>query len=355
MDALAETLDTEAAAAALVAEADGGWAVELTFAREPDAAAVRALVAEAGGTTAAHALTFSTVAPRDWIKASLADLRPVTVGRFVIHGAHDRDNITVNRTAIEIEAALAFGTGHHATTHGCLLALDALVKQQRTRRRPATNLSRKDMATRVPQTHPPLEKGRWSKWHRLVVNDRQNTHMSLPCPAGAGLQVGSRRQQRILDVGTGSGVLAMAAAKTLRSPVLASDIDRTAVKSAVENVRRNRTAPLIEVVEASGLAAPRIRARAPYDLVFANILLGPLKQLAAPMARVLRPGAQVILSGLLSRQANAALAAYRAHGLVLERRIERDGWATLVMARASRRRVTNPRAPSARTAALSCS
>jgi ribosomal protein L11 methyltransferase len=160
--------------------------------------------------------------------------------------------------------------------------------------------------------------------------------MPLPCPAGKGLQAGSPRQQRVLDIGTGSGVLAMAAAKTLRSPVLASDIDPMAVKSAAENVRRNRAAHLIEVVQGPGVVAPRIRARAPYDLVFANILLGPLKQLAAPMARILRPGARVILSGLLSTQANAALAAYRAQGLVLERRIERDGWATLVMARPRR-------------------
>ncbi|MFL4985772.1 MAG: 50S ribosomal protein L11 methyltransferase [Xanthobacteraceae bacterium] len=281
MDALAETLDTEQAAAALVAEKDGRWAVELTFAREPDAAAVRDLVAQAAGKRLADALTFSTVQPRDWVKASLAGLQPVSAGRFVVHGGHDRDTIAPNRIAIEVEAALAFGTGHHATTRGCLIALDALVKRR-------------------------------------------------------------RKPRLTLDIGAGSGVLAIAAAMALRSSVLASDIDSTAVKAARENVRRNRAGPLIEVVRASGLAAARIRMRAPYDLVLANILLAPLKQLAAPMARVLRPGARVILSGLLTSQANAALAAYGRHGLALERRIELDGWATLVMVRPARRGLSAP-------------
>lgn len=281
MNALAETLDTEQAATALVAEKDGRWAVELTFAREPDAAAVRDLVAQAAGKRLADALTFSTVQPRDWVKASLAGLQPVSAGRFVVHGGHDRDKIAPNRIAIEVEAALAFGTGHHATTRGCLIALDALVKR--------------------------------------------------------------RRKPRVtLDIGTGSGVLAIAAAMALRSPVLASDIDSTAVKAARENVRRNRAGPLIEVVRASGLAAARIRTRAPYDLVLANILLAPLKQLAAPLAPILRPGARVILSGLLTSQANAALAAHGAQGLALERRIELDGWATLVMVRPARRGLSAP-------------
>jgi ribosomal protein L11 methyltransferase len=329
MDALAETLDTEAAAAALVADADGCWAVELTFAREPDAAAVRALVAEAAGKTAAHALAFSTVPPRDWIKASLAGLQPVTAGRFVIHGAHDRDNIAANRTAIEIEAALAFGTGHHATTRGCLLALDALVKRRKRRR-----LVPPLQGEGADAGYAPASAGGVIERPKLVPHPARPARH--PPPLEEGLPLGSPRQQRVLDIGTGSGVLAMAAAKALRSPVLASDIDPTAVDAAVENVRRNGTAPLIAVLQAAGVAAPRIRARAPYDLVFANILLGPLKQLAAPMARVLRPGARVILSGLLGRQVNAALAAYRAQGLVLQRRIERDGWATLVMARPRR-------------------
>ncbi|MFL5068028.1 MAG: 50S ribosomal protein L11 methyltransferase [Xanthobacteraceae bacterium] len=333
MDALAETLDTEQAAAALVAEKDGRWAVELTFAREPDAAAVRDLVAQAAGKRLADALTFSTVQPRDWVKASLAGLQPVSAGRFVVHGGHDRDTIAPNRIAIEVEAALAFGTGHHATTRGCLIALDALVKRRRKRTR----------------LIPPLKGEGAERSEAGGVNGkagltlRPAPYARHPPPLGEGLAiVASPRQERILDIGTGSGVLAIAAAMALRSSVLASDIDSTAVKAARENVRRNRAGPLIEVVRASGLAAARIRTRAPYDLVLANILLAPLKQLAAPMARVLRPGARVILSGLLTSQANAALAAYGTHGLVLERRIELDGWATLVMVRPARRGLSAP-------------
>jgi ribosomal protein L11 methylase PrmA len=374
MDALAETLDTEEAAAALVAETDGRWAVELTFSCEPDATAVRDLVARAAGRKLADELAFSSVPACDWVKASLAGLPPVTAGRFVVHGAHDRDKVAPNRIAIEIEAALAFGTGHHATTRGCLMALEAVAK--RRKQRPARNLRRKVVATRVPLPPPPLEKGRspssafgrarrvgihtwserdphpvrfadrpplfkgrWSKWHRLVLNEGQNAHMRL----GDGLATAaSPRPANILDIGTGSGVLAIAAARTLRSPVLASDIDRTAISAARDNVRRNGAAALVDVVRAAGLAAPRIRARAPYDLVLANILLAPLKQLAAPMARVLRGGGRVVLSGLLTSQANAALAAYRAHGLTLERRIGLDGWTTLVMVRPARRRSSAP-------------
>jgi ribosomal protein L11 methyltransferase len=287
MNAAAEMLPDDTAAA-LFAEPDGRWAVELYFARRPDTTGLRDLVSQIAGEQAARALTVYAVAPRDWVTASLDGLRPVAAGRFMLHGRHDRARVAANRTAIEVEAALAFGTGHHGSTRGCLLALDALTK--RRRKRPA--IKRKRPA-------------------------RKRSDRGAP----------------ILDLGTGSGVLAMAAAKAFRLPVLASDIDRAAVNIARSNVRLNRTAPWIAVVHAAGLMAPSLRARAPYDFVFANILLAPLKLLAAPIARVLAPGARVILSGLLPRQANAAIAAYRAHGLALERRIHLDGWVTLVMAR----------------------
>jgi ribosomal protein L11 methyltransferase len=259
----------EAAVAAF--EGPDGWSVEAHFAGVPDEAAVRACVAAAAGEDAGAALGFETVAATDWIAASLRGLKPVLAGRFTVHGAHDRAAVAPNRIGIEIEAALAFGTGHHGTTRGCLLALDRIVK-----------------------THRP---------------------------------------RRALDVGTGTGVLAIAAAKALRRPVLASDIDPEAVGIARANARLNGAAPWMMCLHAAGLTDRRIHARAPFDLVFANILLPPLKRLAGPLARLMAPNARVILSGLLATQENAALAAYRAHGLLLVRRIPLDEWVTLVLAK----------------------
>jgi ribosomal protein L11 methyltransferase len=291
---LGETLDADAAAVALLEESAGAWAVEVSFSHSPDEAAVRDLVAGDIGEAAAHALTFARVAPRDWVKASLEGLKPVSAGRFVVHGEHDRARIAPNRLGIEIEAALAFGTGHHATTRGCLIALDTFLKRRR----------------RVP-----LEAKR---------DDR------LPKRAVA--------RAHVLDLGTGSGVLAIAAAKALRGSVVASDIDRIAVAAARNNARQNGVASLTAVVHAAGVAAHPIRARAPYRLVFANILLAPLQRLARPMADVVAPGARIVLSGLLAPQTNAALSAYRLQGFALERRITLDNWTTLVMVRAVSRR-----------------
>jgi ribosomal protein L11 methyltransferase len=200
-----------------------------------------------------------------------------------VHGAHDRAGIPPNRIGIEIEAALAFGTGHHGTTRGCLLALDRMCK-------------------------------------------------SL---------AGGAAPPRILDLGTGSGVLAIAAARVWRTRVLATDIDAAAVRVARANARLNRVGPLVEVVQAAGVAAPATRARAPFDLVFANILLEPLQRLAAPLTKIVAPGGRVVLSGLLTAQANAALAAY--HGFRLERRIVLDGWTTVVLTRRPRTSIARRR------------
>jgi len=139
------------------------------------------------------------------------------------------------------------------------------------------------------------------------------------------------RVLRILDIGTGTGVLAIAAAKSLRCPVFASDIDPEAVAIARTNARLNGVSPLVECICAKGLTGLRFRETGPFDLVFANILLAPLKALAGTLRPRLAPGARVVLSGLLADQENAALAAYRPHGLKLERRIPLGEWVTLVL------------------------
>jgi ribosomal protein L11 methyltransferase len=247
----------------------GQWHMAIHFRDRPDEANLRAQVALAAGERAAAALTLERVAPADWVKASLAGLAPVRAGRFIVHGAHDRPRVRPNDIGIEIEAALAFGTGHHGTTRGCLLALDDLAKRGCAR--------------------------------------------------------------RVLDLGTGSGVLAIAAAKTFRTRVVASDIDPVAVAAARANARLNRVGPAIAFVRAAGANARAIAAAKPYDLIFANILLGPLLRLAVPLRRLAAPGARLVLSGLLPGHANAVLAIYRAQGCMLERRIPLDGWVTLVL------------------------
>jgi ribosomal protein L11 methyltransferase len=256
----------------------GQWHVSIHFRAMADEEAVRALVDAAVGSVAAKAMRFERIAAKDWVGESLAGLKPVTVGRFVVHGAHDRDRIAVNRIGIEIEAALAFGTGHHGTTRGCLLALDGLCKSRGAARRP----------------------------------------------------------KRILDLGTGSGVLAIAAARALRQHVLATDNDAGAVRVARANAGLNRAGTTVEVVTANGVTAQRLHARAPFDLIFANILLGPLQRMATPLARLAARNGRLVLSGLLPVQANAVIAAY--HALTLERRIELDGWTTLVFTRRIRPR-----------------
>jgi ribosomal protein L11 methyltransferase len=269
---LSETLDSEDAACAAFEGDDGRWQIAVHFRAAPDEAGLRELVEIAAGETAANALSFERIAGADWVAQSLAGLKPVRAGRFVIHGAHDRARPKPNDIGIEIEAALAFGTGHHGTTHGCLLALTDLAKR--------------------------------------------------------------RDFRRVLDIGTGTGVLAIAAARLLHTRIVAGDIDAIAVRAAQTNARLNHAAMLITFARAAGTGAPAITGAAPYDLILANILLGPLTRLAVPLRKLLAPGARIVLSGLLPGHANAAIAVYRAQGLTLERRIQREGWATLVLRRA---------------------
>jgi ribosomal protein L11 methyltransferase len=343
-DGLAEALDPGTTAIAAFEARDGSWTVEIHFEHAPDEAAMRRLVGDLAGDAAGEALAFERIAAQDWVAASLEGLQPVKAGRFFLHGAHHRARVPVNRTGIEIEAALAFGTGHHGTTRGCLLALDAIVKAHRARRSvpgAAPLLRLPACGERVGVRGP----SRQSERHRLAHPGKLRLAERPPHPARKGAPTSPRRRgevraatgsMRVLDVGTGTGVLAIAAARTLRGTVIAGDIDPISVRLARQNARLNRAA--VTVIHARGLGDRRFRDGAPYELVFANILLGPLKGLAKPIGALVAPDAFVVLSGLLPAQANAALAAYRAHGLVLMRRIPLDGWSTLVLRRPTKLR-----------------
>jgi ribosomal protein L11 methyltransferase len=269
VDLLNESFFEGQAAIAAYERPDGRWDITVHFADAPDEVSIRELVGLAAGDEVARAITFDTVEAKDWVKATLEELVPVRAGRFIVHGHHDRARIPPNKLGIEIEAALAFGTGHHGTTRGCLLLLDSVLKAYRPR--------------------------------------------------------------RVLDLGTGTGVLAIAAAKALQISVLASDIDPLSVRVAHENARLNGTGDLVETIQAVGFAAPDFAQRGPFDLVLANILANPLRQMATAMAGHLAPSALVILSGLLPHQAQSVIAAYRGRGLVLKRHIQIEGWSSLMM------------------------
>jgi ribosomal protein L11 methyltransferase len=224
------------------------------------------------GLLAGHAplrVTKEKLADADWLAMALSGLPPVQAGRFFIFGAHDRGLAPPSTVNLRIEAGAAFGTGHHGTTVGCLLAFDALLKAQR-----------------------------------------------FP---------------RVLDVGCGTGVLAIAAARTGSRLAVGTDIDPVSVRIANENATLNRARA--RFVHAAGLSAPRVRAGAPYDLVFANILAPPLVALAQDIRGALRPGGVAILSGLLRTQSRRVLAAYLSRGFRLRHRLNRDAWTTLVLRR----------------------
>jgi ribosomal protein L11 methyltransferase len=272
VDLLTESFFEGQAAIAAFEGPGGRWDITVHFAEVPDQASIRNLVRLAAGDEAAQDIAFDTVEAKDWVKATLEELVPVRAGRFIVHGRHDRSRVPPNKLGIEIEAALAFGTGHHGTTRGCLLLLDSVLKAYRPR--------------------------------------------------------------RVLDLGTGTGVLAIAAAKALQINVLASDIDPLAVKVAHDNARLNGAGDLVETIRATGFSAPEFGKRGPFDLVLANILANPLRQMATPMARHLAPSALIVLSGLLPHQARSVIAAYRARGLVLVRQIRIEGWSSLLLRKA---------------------
>jgi ribosomal protein L11 methyltransferase len=269
VDLLTESFFEGQAAIAAFEGPDGRWAISMHFAEAPDEASIRELVAIAAGCKPAEDITFDTLEAKDWVKTTLEELVPVRARRFIVHGQHDRAKVPPNKLGIEIEAALAFGTGHHGTTRGCLLLLDDVLK--------------------------------------------------------------ARRPRRVLDLGTGTGLLAIAAAKALHGPVLASDIDPISVRVARDNARLNGAGNFVRAIHATGFSAPQFGEHGPLDLVLANILANPLRQMATPMARHLARSALVILSGLLPHQAGGVIAAYRARGLVLKRHIQIEGWSSLLM------------------------
>jgi ribosomal protein L11 methyltransferase len=244
--------------------APGRWQVVVYFAEPPDGAERRALASHG-------AFAIAELPEQDWVRKSLAGLKPVRAGRFLVHGAHDRAAARPNDIAIEIEAGEAFGTGHHGTTAGCLIAIERVVT--------------------------------------------------------------ARGIRNALDIGTGSGVLAIAIARLAGAPVVASDIDPVAVRVAQENVRLNGVATRVRTVTAPGLRHAAIASGAPYDLIVANILAGPLAALAPAIAGHAARGATVILSGLLPEQRARIVAAYRGVGLRLVRSSVLDGWLTVVLER----------------------
>ncbi len=268
---LGEVFDAaETAVAAFEDEGTGIWRLEAYFSDPPDEDAVRELARPILGDAADDAV-FATLAKRDWVEASLAGLNPVRAWRFLVHGSHDRGAVRPNDLPIEIEAALAFGTGHHGTTRGCLLALAAELKR--------------------------------------------------------------RRPHAVLDVGTGTGILAFAAAKALRTGVVAGDIDPEAVRVARENARLNGVGPHLRLYAGPGVRHRLADRPGRFDLVTANILARPLRRLAPSLARVLAPAGTLILSGLLDRDVPGVLAAYAGQGLRLRSRGLLEGWATLVLKR----------------------
>lgn len=249
-----------------IEDGSGDWEVGAYFVETPDRAALMLLA------TLHNARDFavSKLEDQDWVAQVRRELSPVEAGRFVVHGGHDTHRIPLSKTGIRIEAAMAFGTGHHETTRGCLLLIEGLVRS-------------------------------------------------------------GYAPRRIADLGCGTAVLGIAAAKTWRRPVLATDIDTVAVATARENIRVNGCQPWVTSSLAVGTRSGRYRERAPFDLILANILAAPLKRLAPQISMHLSPGGCAILSGLLTRQIGGVEAVYRGHGLIVQKRLTLGDWTSLVV------------------------
>lgn len=252
-------------------EAHGAWRVEALYAEEPEEEAVRELIARAEAEAGAKAegIRIEPMPDEDWVTRSLEGLEPVRAGRFFVYGSHDAEKVPAGAIPLLVDAGQAFGTGHHETTAGCLEYVSELV-------RPGVPLN-------------------------------------------------------VLDIGTGTGVLAIAVAKLARVNVLASDIDPVAVEVTKANAKANGVGPFITALTAKGFGHPGLRARAPYDLIIANILARPLVSLAPAFRAHLRPGGTLILSGTLRTQENMVAGAMRMQGLKLVSRKPKGDWVTLRM------------------------
>ncbi|HEY0292759.1 MAG TPA: 50S ribosomal protein L11 methyltransferase, partial [Hansschlegelia sp.] len=248
------------------------WSVEVYGSPELSTDELAAAMREAlGPESAGLRIEAGAIDEADWVAKSLAGLDPVPAGRFVVHGSHDRDKIPTDVIGIEIEAALAFGTGHHGTTRGCLLAIDELLSQ--------------------------------------------------------------RRFERVLDLGSGTGVLAIAIAIAQQAPVLATDIDEVSARIAQENAEANGAGQFVESIHATSFDHPLFAERGPFDLIVANILAGPLVDLSGDVAAHLAPGGAVVLSGLMNDEEDRVSAAYAAQGLNVTSARRLEGWSTLVLGR----------------------
>jgi ribosomal protein L11 methyltransferase len=260
-------LELEGAAYSILEEdeAAGRWRIDAFPRSDGEADAFRRVLGGFGDLVT----TTEALADADWLAMALSGLPPVKAGRFFVYGLHDFGRTPVNSANLRIEAGAAFGTGHHGTTVGCLLAYDRLLK--------------------------------------------------------------AHRYGRVLDVGCGTGILAIAAARTGTRTAIGTDIDPVSVRISRENAMLNQAQA--RFVHADGLDHRAVRAHAPYELVFANILARPLVSLAQPIKGALRPGGTAILSGLLRSQERMVRAAYLARGFRVVTRIHRDAWATLVLRR----------------------
>lgn len=268
VDAVSERDDLALTVSAHENEDTGEWFFEATCDSPPNLEAFNELARQVLG----GEVTFS-VEPIDpeinWVAKSLEGLAPVIAGGFYVYGSHESGPIPEGLTPMRIDAAQAFGTGHHETTTGCLEAIEAILK------------------TKSPSS--------------------------------------------MIDVGTGTGVLAIALAKRTGKKVLATDIDPIAVTTTDDNAVDNGVPDLIDSLEATGLDHPGIAARAPYDLVVANILAGPLTELAPGMGVITMAGGTAVLSGILNTQADGVIAAYEKAGFILRDHLKRKDWTTLVL------------------------